>query len=129
MAMTDARNSPVWSRIHFLARLFGLTGLLVAAAGGVVANVLPGDVGRSMMITGSILALLALLVEIKVALGQTAGRRGAVGSNVVIQVVLAAALLAGVKTFRDHQGLCSPTRSPSTNISRRTRSSKSMRHR
>jgi hypothetical protein len=124
---------------HFLIRLAGLTGLLAAGIGMVlVALALQGaplrswsdlapnfqslgikDLGLGLILLGGLLALVALVVEIKVGLSGVAGQRGAFGLNVVLQILLAVVLLAGLNAFsfkhylrldwtRDHQFTLSP---------------------
>jgi hypothetical protein len=109
-----------WSRWHLLLRLVGLTGLMVAIVGLVLVAVdreIPSESSESATVTlpwmsislkelgeyltigGAILAALALLVELRLGLGLIAGRRGAFGSNVLIQTALAAALVVGVNYF------------------------------
>ena len=110
---------------HFLLRLIGLTGLLAAGVGLVlVALVLQGapleswrslspnfespeikDLGVGLILIGGLLALLALLVEIKVGISAVAGQRGAFGLNVILQVLLAIALLAVVNAISFHHYL------------------------
>src|SRR5947209_18978563 len=104
---------------HFLIRLAGLTGLLAAGVGLVlVALALEGaplrswndlapnfqslgikDFGLGLILVGGVLAVIALIVEIKVGLSAVAGQRGAFGSNVVMQILLAAILLGGLNAF------------------------------
>src|SRR5206468_8909919 len=104
---------------HFLIRLAGLTGLLAAGVGLVlVALALQGaplrswndlapnfqslgikDVGLGLILLGGFLAFIALIVEIKVGLSAVAGQRGAFASNVVVQILLAVILLAGLNVF------------------------------
>jgi ABC-type uncharacterized transport system len=106
-------------RGHFLIRLMGLTGLLLASVGLFLAiHVLPSDplqiwvhltsesvfrgikiLAVGLTVCGGLLALIALVVEIKVGLRAVAGQRGAFGSNVVIQILLAIILLAGLNAF------------------------------
>jgi hypothetical protein len=109
-----------WSRWHFLLRLLGLTGLLVAAVGLVLLTVYhqaPLDNGAEpdavqpwtlawleepgvyLTLGGSALAGLALLVELGVGLYFLSGRRGAFGSNVAVQIALAVALVVGINFF------------------------------
>jgi hypothetical protein len=119
MALT-AKKSPgrFWSRLHFLVLFTLLTGLLVAAAGGVWA-MLDGrltepalrqawaDVQAGLglppslwpLVGGAAAALLALLIEALVFLRQAAGRRSVFGANAMLQVALAAVLLVGVNVY------------------------------
>jgi hypothetical protein len=111
--------------VRFLIRLMGLTGLLAAGVGLVlVALVLQGapveswrsltpnfqspgmkDVGVILILVGGFLAFIALLVEIKVGISAVAGQRGAFGFNVILQLMLAVVLLAGLNAFSFHHYL------------------------
>jgi hypothetical protein len=105
------------SRLHFLVRVAGLTGLVVAGV-GLFLSYLDGLLswealrsaaeGTSPQSPGLDLALLlggaavfaaALLVELLVVLRLVAVRRGAFGFNVGVQVLLAVVLLVGVNLF------------------------------
>jgi hypothetical protein len=109
-----------WSRWHFLLRLVGLTGFVVAAVGVVLLAVNrqpPFDSGAEsdagplwtpawfeepgvyLTLAGGALAALALLVELFVGLYFLSGRRGAFGSNVAVQIALAVALVVGINFF------------------------------
>jgi hypothetical protein len=103
----------------------GLTGLLAVGVGLVlVALVLQGapieswqsltpnfpspgmkDVGVGLILIGGLLALIALLVEIKVGISAVAGQRGAFGFNVILQILLAVVLVAGLNAFSFHHYL------------------------
>jgi hypothetical protein len=115
MALTHPRSTGRWwSWLHFLIRVAGLTGLFAAAVGLVLAGPeavsgwverlaagdrsLPGPEVLAVAV-GVALAALFLVVEIATVLRTLAGRRGAFGSNVAVQVLLAAALLAAVNGF------------------------------
>jgi hypothetical protein len=113
------RQGRFWSRLHFLLRFAGLTGVLVAAAGLVLAwwdNLLatwqsayeagfsallgePAALGTYLTLGGAAAVLLALFVEVLVILGLTAGRRSISGASTVLQIVLAAILLIGVNLW------------------------------
>jgi hypothetical protein len=99
MAMTTPTRTRLWSRLHFLIRLAGLTGLFVAGAGLVLTVVEWQDLGWQLVTYGGAVALLALLIEFIGIVRLSAGRRSAFGSNVVLQVVLAAALLVGCNAY------------------------------
>jgi hypothetical protein len=131
MALTKQQRGRRWSRWHFLIRFLGLTGLLAAGIGLVLLSMIlkgtsleslqldlndPGrkELGLGLIAGGGLLALVALIAEIKAAIGMITGQRGAFGSNVVLQVILASGLLAGLNAFsfkhylrfdwtRDHQ--------------------------
>lgn len=121
MAMTSPpaggrhRSGPLGSRLHFLVRLLGLTGLLTAYAGVMLAApARPDDLpaalthldpttrpglGGLLLLLGWLAALAALAVEVVAALRVVAGRRSAFGANAVVQVLLAALLLVGVNVW------------------------------
>ncbi len=128
MALKKSR-SRWWSRLHFLVRFAGLTGLLAAGAGvglaylkdsldKVVSKDLQADwefarstiqgeagvdlttlVAVCLLVGGGLLALLAVLLEIAAILSVVAGRRSAFGFNAVLQIALATALLVGINFF------------------------------
>src|SRR2546423_10876073 len=84
---------------HLVARLVGLTGGLAVVVGYVVWREADEELGREIMLGGAGAVALALLVELAGLVLLASSRRGAVGSNVVLQVLLAAALVAGVNLF------------------------------
>jgi hypothetical protein len=103
----------------------GLTGLLAAGVGLVLATkVVPYDplqswktlttdfryaglpeIALGLVSIGGILAILALIVEIKAGINSVAGQRGAFGFNVILQILLAVVLLAGLNAFSFHHYL------------------------
>ncbi len=112
------RPGAFWSRLHFLLRLLGLTGFLVACVGLVLAGlggllaswsaardaVLAAFAGGAalgtwLVLGGTAAALLALLVEALVVARFAAGRRSAFGFNALFQVVLAGVLLVGLNLW------------------------------
>src|SRR4051812_12582432 len=119
MALKAKPRGRWWSRLHFLIRFAGLTGLLVAGVGlllvllqrlelsveGVRAAVLneaePGipRLTVQLLAGGAVAALLALLVEMLAILRVVAGRRSAFGLNAVVQLGLAVVLLAGINVY------------------------------
>jgi hypothetical protein len=108
-----------WYRLHFLIRLLGVTGLLVAVVGLVLArqddllgswqtfadeaqraiDLGKGPVSVFLVLGGAAAFAVALLVELLLGLGVLAGRRSALGANAVVQIVLATALLVVVNAF------------------------------
>jgi hypothetical protein len=96
MALSRQGQAPAW---HVAVRLAGLTGLVAVAVGLVIFAATEDEVGLIVAGAGGALAALALLVELKAALALVLSRRGAAGSSVALQVLLAAALLAGVNAF------------------------------
>jgi hypothetical protein len=118
------RSRNIWSRFHFLIRFLGLTGLICAGVAITLAYLggslewdkltrwdylqpmlmgQSGDLATLMtfwfLVGGAGLTALALLVEVLVMLGAVAGRRSAFGLNAAIQMILAAALLAGANVY------------------------------
>jgi hypothetical protein len=109
---SDLRKpSLLWSRLHFVLRFLGLTGALACFAGLVLVEPrawqdcldalsappgTPVHVGGCLLAGGAAAVLLALLAEVVAVLRVAAGRRSAFGFNAVVQVALAAVLLAGV---------------------------------
>jgi|GEM_PF-284441 len=121
-----------WSRLHFLVRLLGLTGGLLACGAGVFAAVrgefralhaatdLPQawDTGTALVQTawqapqqnlavllclaGAAAALFTLLIELLVILAFTATRRSAFGFNAVVQGILAAIALVAINLWSYH---------------------------
>ncbi len=90
----------VASRLHLLFRLLGLTGLMAVIVALVLwsalrENELPWQIG----IGGAIAIGLALLFETRGVAALFRSRRTSLGTNVLLQVMLAAALLAGVNYF------------------------------
>ena len=78
MAMTEKTRSRLSSRVHFLMRFLGLTGLLVAAVGLVLRSLHVDEWGLYLAIGGGAAANLGLLYEIIRSLTYVAGRRSAV---------------------------------------------------
>jgi hypothetical protein len=126
MAVKNRSRGVWWSRFHFVIRFLGLTGLLVggvALAAAFVLGLIPpmtswndareagvnlyekaltpaGDETvlwtTRLLLIGTAAAVVAVLFEILQTLRTTAGRRSAFGFNVVVQTVLAVALLVGL---------------------------------
>ena len=107
------RPGLLWSRLHFLIRFIGVTGLFVACVGLVLAHLegrltswqavadavySPGLSGR-LILGGAAAAIPALLVEILTGLWAASPRRSFFGFNAVLQIALAAALLVGVNFY------------------------------
>src|SRR6266851_5995180 len=115
----SARGGSLWYRFHFLIRFLGVTGLLAAVVGLVLAHydgllgswqtfvdearlvidLHKGPVSVFLILIGGLAFAFALLVEFLLAMGLIAGRRSAMGFNSLVQIVLAAALLVGVNVF------------------------------
>jgi hypothetical protein len=123
------RQHLFWSRVHFVIRLLGLTGGLLACICGVFAAIqgefqtlqaaadvrdaatVAWTMARSafeapqanetmvLFLASAAAALLALLVELMVVLCFTATRRSAFGFNALLQGTLAAVLFAGVNVW------------------------------
>src|SRR5258706_4569450 len=100
---------------RFLIRFLGLTGLFLAAAGALVLDAQGADwnvtaelageqgevtqVGAILLVAGAAAAVIALLVELLSTAQTSAGRRSALGGNVIVQVLLAAVLLVAVNVW------------------------------
>jgi hypothetical protein len=121
-----------WSRLHFVVRLLGLTGALVACAAAVFGGVqgefrtLHGAADlqqawnavetlaetawlapeqkpvAALCLAGAAAALFAVLIELLVVLAFTATRRSAFGVNAVVQAGLAAVALVAVNLWSFH---------------------------
>ena len=76
MALSAAKNVR-WSRMHFLVRLAGVTGLLTVGVGLVLLSVRLRWEGIGLIVLGGLLAAGAVGVETTAAVGQMARRRGA----------------------------------------------------
>jgi hypothetical protein len=124
MAVKSRSRGVWWSRLHFLIRFAGLTGLLAILAGSALLfrydlftdtlmrdwewqkSILMGE-GTSRLVqvavtcvaAGATLAALALLVELLSITSAMLGRRGAFGFNATLQTLLAVALIVGVNWF------------------------------
>lgn len=128
-ARRPRRPSVFWSRLHFLIRLLGLTGALVACVAGVSAGIqheldafkgvatvkdsytVSAEMARTvweepithlptlLLLIGAVVALAALLVEGVVILCFTATRRSAFGFNALLQGALAAFLLVALNVW------------------------------
>ena len=107
------RRGLFWSRLHFLIRFLGLTGLLVGSVGLVLLHLdgrlatwheandafrSPGLAGW-LVIGGAAAAVPAAIVELFTGLWAASARRSLFGANAVVQIVLAAVLLVGVNFF------------------------------
>jgi hypothetical protein len=135
MATSNRVRGFWWSRIHFLVRLLGITGLIVAVVAFTVGwreKVITGwsvpqsvsDTRESLqrtwdeatlplgntdwdtakitvvaLMAGVGLVLGALLIELFAAVPALSGRRSAVGSNAVVQIVLATAVLIALNYY------------------------------
>jgi hypothetical protein len=105
-------------RLHFLLRLLALTGLLAAGIGALVSATelnswshaslraaVHGEYGQTatiavgLMLGGLVLAVVIFALDLLFGLRKTAGRRSAVGFNVILQVALALVLVAGVNAW------------------------------
>ncbi len=108
-----------WYRLHFLIRLLGVTGLLVAVVGLVLArhedllvswpafrdqaqlaiDLWKGPVSVFLLLGGGALFAFALALEILLGLGVIVGRRSALGFSSLVQILLAVVLLIQVNVF------------------------------
>jgi hypothetical protein len=96
MALSDRKSKPLW---HLLVGLAGLTGLAAAGVGLFVYLALAEEAGLYVLLGGGALALPALVAVLVQGARLVTSRRGAVGTNVALQVLLAAGLLVGVNLF------------------------------
>ncbi|MGE3806973.1 MAG: hypothetical protein AB7K24_20105 [Gemmataceae bacterium] len=91
------RISSFW---HFVVRLGGLTGALLLGCGLFAFYKLAKEpIGAGLIVAGGLFLLFWLVVELIAAFDHFTGERSAFGSNVVLQVLLAGVLLAGVNAF------------------------------
>jgi hypothetical protein len=98
MAMT--LTSSIMQFLHFFARLLGLTGVMAALGGAFIWGVL-GDqyTGVLVIVAGLIAAALALFFEVRNIAQLMSSRRGAFGINVLLQIVLALAIVVGANYY------------------------------
>src|SRR5262245_48435211 len=85
--------------LHLLFRMLGLTGLIVLGVTAVLWKALPSQYEERILQIGYGAAAavgLALLVEIRTVVGMFSSRRAGLGSNVLLQVLLALVLVGGV---------------------------------
>jgi hypothetical protein len=95
MALSKPLHGTGW---HFWMRLAGLTGLLLLVV-GLVVWAEAGALGLVIVLAAAGLVALAVVAELRGALDLVSSRRGAFGSNVVLQILLALVLLVGVNAF------------------------------
>lgn len=91
--------------IHLIFRMLGLTGLMVLIVAAVLWQTLPEEYHQRVMQVGGGAAaavVLALLVEVRGIFGLLGSRRVGLGSNVLLQVLLAAVLVGGVNWWSFH---------------------------
>lgn len=89
-----------FSLAHFLIRITGLSGLMAAMVGLVLWLAIgPEPVLVVLTLGGASVVALALLVEVKALVGAVMSQRGAMGSNVALQIILAVILLVGLNWF------------------------------
>jgi hypothetical protein len=94
-----------YSGLHLLFRMLGLTGLMTLVVAAVLWASLPEehqDVALMMGLGGAAAVILALLVEMRGVVHLFGSRRAALGSNVILQVLLAAVLVAGLNWWSFH---------------------------
>ncbi len=87
---------------HLLSRLIGLTGAMAALGGAFWWQYVSDEEGRTITWIGAGMVAFALLIELAAVARTMGSRRGAVGSNVILQTLLAAVLLVGVNAFSFH---------------------------
>ncbi|MBI3409912.1 MAG: hypothetical protein HY040_16355 [Planctomycetes bacterium] len=93
------------SRMHLVIRLIGVSGFMAALFGLFWRWVVGDQVGDVIALAGGGAALLALLVELAGAFRFFFSGRGAMGTNVFLQVALVVVLVVGVNaaSFRFYQ--------------------------
>lgn len=97
MAVKRTTGYSVW---HFLFRFLGLTGLVVGIVALIVWRYLPEeDLAWQIAAGGGVALGLALLLEIRGVASGLASRKGGLASNILMQVLLAAVLVAGGNAF------------------------------
>src|SRR5438552_1124163 len=101
--------------IRFLIRFLALTGLLLAAAAAIglvsqradwnLTAEMAGEQGQTTQVLAIVLtsgfaaAVIGLIIEVLSGAQISAGRRSALGANVIAQVLLALVLVAGVNVW------------------------------
>jgi hypothetical protein len=91
--------------LHLIFRMLGLTGLMVLIVAAVLWQTLPEEYHERVVLVGGGAAaavVLALLVEVRGIFGLLGSRRVGLGSNVLLQVLLAAVLVGGANWWSFH---------------------------
>ncbi|MCI0639845.1 MAG: hypothetical protein L0Y70_12280, partial [Gemmataceae bacterium] len=88
-----------FSFFHFLLRFIGLTGLFGGLVGLALWQGIGIEEGRLVALIGAGMLALGLLGELRGAFNMTFSRRGGVGLNVTLQILLALALVVGANYF------------------------------
>jgi len=123
MALKDSRGGRWWSRLHFVIRLLGITGLAAVIVGLTVllideitweaavahwAMLQAAVQGQSqqyprraflLFMAGAVVVLFWLFLEALIVIRLVAGRRSASGFSTIVQIGLATALLIGVNVY------------------------------
>src|SRR5687767_15153056 len=98
MAMTT--RSSIWQQVHFCARLVGLCGLTAALVGAFIWVMLEDEYhGVRVIGAGLIAVAVALIFETRTIAQLLTSRRGAFGINVLVQIVLALAIVIGANFY------------------------------
>jgi hypothetical protein len=98
MAMTT--RSSIWQQVHFCARLVGLCGLTAALVGAFIWVILEDEYhGVRVIGAGLIAVAVALIFETRTIAQLLTSRRGAFGINVLVQIVLALAIVGGANYY------------------------------
>ncbi len=85
--------------MHFLARFAGLTSLLLSVAALVVWFLTGSFLWLTVAFITAVVVLLAMIIEVRLAAKSVMSRRGALGSTVALQTVLAISLLLLINLF------------------------------
>jgi hypothetical protein len=116
MAMTTSQRGLGWSRLHFVLRFVGLTGLIMLIAGLAIAFLVkiepqeglqalqgrrgPRGMTAAILLSVGLVALaLALVFELYVHLFKTTSRRNVAGLLSVLQIALVLGLLIGANVY------------------------------
>ena len=114
-AATAITTGLFWSRLHFLIRFLGVTGLLVGCVGLVLAALddkplwqAPG-LAAWLVLGAAAVAIPAALVELFAGMRAASAGRSLFGLNAVVQIVLAAVLLIKASTSSPSGTRCAST--------------------
>jgi hypothetical protein len=93
-------RTSIWHTLHLLARLIGLTGVAAAPAGWFIYSVLgQEELGLIVLFASAGAVGFAILFEVRGIAQGVASQRGLFGFNVIVQIVLALALVVGANVY------------------------------
>jgi hypothetical protein len=84
---------------HLMIRSIGLTGAMLAGVGLVLVLVGFPEIGFALLAVGGLAALGVLANEIKLGISGISGQRGSAGTQVVVQLLLATAILVAINAL------------------------------